>query len=248
MELTGPRWKGKCSAAIALSDPMSNIVLQLQTSLLQSESTVILSGCNVILEAGPEQVELLNRACFGHPIVTAEKDKQWFQLVFEESFYMFHELRCIVILGEDKHPKNIEEIWEYMKSKRKIFPDLYKAYSHLRRKNWVVRSGSQYGVDFVVYRHHPALVHSEYAVLVLSEGDDGANDRLRVWSDLHCSLRLCGSVAKTLLVLTIKKNGERLASSSYLEQYSIEERTIARWRPEQCRDDQMVVRTRNKDH
>ncbi|KAL5980502.1 hypothetical protein ACLOJK_028410 [Asimina triloba] len=247
MEQSGPRWKGKGSAAIALSDPMSNIVLQLQSSLLQSKSAIILSDCNAILEAGLEQVEHVNRACFGRPIATVEKDKQWFQLSFEESFFLLHELKCIMILGEDvDHPKSVEEIWMHMKFKRENFPYLYKGYSHLRRKNWVVRSGSQYGVDFMAYRHHPALVHSEYAVLVLSADGGASNDRLRAWSDVHCSIRLCGSVAKTLLILTIKKNGSSLDSSSCLDQFSVEERTISRWRPEGCREDQMTIGRRNE--
>ncbi|OIT28099.1 trna-splicing endonuclease subunit sen2-2, partial [Nicotiana attenuata] len=78
-------------------------------------------------------------------------------------------------------------LWNYMTSKRKNFPVLYKAYSHLS-KNWVVRLGSQYGVDFVVYRHHPALIYSEYVVLVLSAQNGNANGRLRVWSDFQCTL------------------------------------------------------------
>lgn len=53
-------------------------------------------------------------------------------------------------------------------------------------KNWVVKSVNIYGVDFVAYRHHPALVHSEFAVLVLADGD--ANWRLRLWSDIHCNI------------------------------------------------------------
>ncbi|MCI50046.1 tRNA-splicing endonuclease subunit Sen2-1-like, partial [Trifolium medium] len=70
--------------------------------------------------------------------------------------------------GADTGPSNDEQLWRYFKSKKEAFPCFYKAYSHLRMKNWVVRSGAQYGVDFIVYRHHPARVHSEYGVLVLS--------------------------------------------------------------------------------
>ena len=125
-----------------------------------------------------------------------------------------------------------------MKSKKETFPYFFKAYSHLRMKNWVVRSGSQYGVDFIVYRHHPSRVHSEYGVLVLSEEEDkkDRNGRLRVWSDVHCTTRLLGSVAKILLVLYINKNGNSDDSPSCLANYTIEERTITRWSPEQCRE------------
>ncbi|KAH6824959.1 splicing endonuclease 1 [Perilla frutescens var. hirtella] len=86
--------------------------------------------------------------------------------------------------------------------------------------------------DFVAYRHHPALVHSEYAVLALSDEDANTNARLKVWSDFHCTLRLCGSVAKTLLVLHVSKNCNDTVSPWSLEHYSVEERIITRWNPE----------------
>ncbi|KAG5515441.1 hypothetical protein RHGRI_036482 [Rhododendron griersonianum] len=238
----GPRWKGKGSEAKALADPMSKIVSQLKSTLIQSDSHGLLSGCSILLEVETEeQTELLNRACFGRPIVTAQKDKQWFQLGMEEAFYLYYNLKCLKIVGEGKCTKTEDELWNYMKSKRETFPDFLKAYTHLRTRNWVVRSGSQYGVDFIAYRHHPALVHSEYAVLVLSEGQGNANGRLRVWSDFQCTLRLCGSVAKTLLVLRIDRNSVGEDSPSCLESYSVEERTITRWSPEQSREDKTIA-------
>ncbi|KAH8498145.1 hypothetical protein H0E87_017174 [Populus deltoides] len=202
----GPRWKGKGAEAKALADPMSEIVSQLQSSLLQSNACASLSGCSVLLAVETEQTELLTRACFGKPIITAEKEKQWFQLGLEEAFYLCYSLKCLKIAGEDNFVKNDLDLWP----------------------------GLQYGVDFVAYRHHPSLVHSEYAVIVLSEGDTG---RLRVWSDFHCTIRLCGSVAKTLLILNVDKNGHGAISPSCLERYSVEECTITRWSPEQSRDD-----------
>lgn len=74
-----------------------------------------------------------------------------------------------------------------MSSKVERFSESYKAYSHLRMKYWVVRSGSQYGV-----------VHSEYALLVLSNRNSNSNERLRQWSDVYCTTRLSVAVAKTL--------------------------------------------------
>ncbi|XP_022947592.1 tRNA-splicing endonuclease subunit Sen2-1-like isoform X1 [Cucurbita moschata] len=233
----GPRWKGKGSEAKALADPVSKIVLQLQSSLTQSDAQGLLSSCSVLYQADEEQAELLNRACFGRPIVSAEKDKQWFQFGMEEAFYLSYYLNCLKIVDGQDCEKNFDELWLYMKSQKATFPEFYKAYQNLRMKNWVVRPGSQYGVDFVAYRHHPALVHSEFAVLVLSEGEgSNENGRLRVWSDFLCTIRLCGSVAKTLLVLTVNSNGNRSVSPSCLDSYSIEERTVTRWSPEQCRE------------
>lgn len=237
----GPRWKGKGSEAKALSDPMSKIVLQLQSSLIQSDSQALLCGCSVLLATEAELANLLCRACFGEPFATAEKDKQWFQLGMEEAFYLSFTLKCIKIVGEDKHMMSDQELWQNLRSKKPKFPVFYKAYSHLRRKNWVVMSGVRYGVDFVAYRHHPALVHSEFAVLVLSDGDCDVNSRLRMWSDIHCTTRLCGGVVKTLLVLNINQNGVGFNSPSCVEEYFVSERTITRWIPEKCREDHTVV-------
>lgn len=240
-----PRWKGKGSEAKATADPMSKIVSKLQSSLIQSQTWGLLSSCSVLVEVDAELTDLFNRACFGRPRITTEKDKQWFQLDMEEAFYLCFSLKCLKVVGEDGCMMSNEELWEHLKSKKTVFPISYKAYSHLRNKNWVVRSGLQYGVDFVAYRHHPALVHSEYAVLV-SKGDDDLNDRLRVWSDVHCTLRLCGSVAKTLLIIIVNNNGQGALSPSCLEHYTVEEQTITRWNPEQSREDQAVLQSQTK--
>lgn len=211
MDGGGIRWKSRDAAAIASADPMSNIIHQLQSSLEQSQICGLLSGSAVLIQAGSELTKLLNRACFGRPIITApptsscslkgssdsaqfcsltEKymwkydnscsistgtkykfvgeqqnaDLQWFQLGMEEAFYLSYSLKCLRICRstqEGRQNLNHEEIWRHMKERQKMFLQHYKAYSHLRAKNWVVRSGLQYGADFVAYRHHPALVHSE---------------------------------------------------------------------------------------
>ncbi|CAL1403329.1 unnamed protein product [Linum trigynum] len=240
-----PRWKGRTAEAKALADPISKIVSDLQSSLLQSEAHASLSGSSALLPVEPQHAEILTRACFGRPIITADKVNQWFQLSLEEAFYLSHHLGCLKITHHQGTTCSIAELWQYMKSKIANFPHYYKAYSHLRTKNWVVRPGSQYGVDFVAYRHHPSLVHSEYAVIVLSEGgsssDDGVDGRLMVWSDLYCTIRLCGSVAKTLLVLTVNKNGHGTVSPTTLDGYSVEERSIRRWSAEQNREDQVAA-------
>ncbi|KAK7243870.1 hypothetical protein RIF29_38683 [Crotalaria pallida] len=238
-----PRWKGKDAKAKkdaeaeALREPMSKIISQLQSSLVQSEACGFLSDNSVHLTVGADHIELLDKACFGQPVRTVEKDMVWFQLTLEEAFYLCYSLKCLKIKDGDSGVQSDEKLWTSMKSKKKAFPYFYKAYSHLRMKNWVVKSGALYGVDFVVYRHHPAHVHSEYGALVLShEDDEDLNGRLRVWSDVHCTTRLLGGVAKILLVMYINKNGYNDESPLCLENYTVQERTITRWIPEQSRE------------
>ncbi|CAN7067446.1 unnamed protein product [Brassica rapa subsp. trilocularis] len=232
-----PRWKWKGAEAKALAEPISNSVSELQLSLAKTETSGSLSSCNVLLAVEPEQAELLDRCCFGRLVLSAEKDKKWIQLSFEEAFYLLYNLKCIKIYLQGRCLENEVDTWMYMKSQRPNFPIFFKAYSHLRSKNWVLRSGLQYGVDFLAYRHHPSLVHSEYSVLVQS----GDSNRLRVWSDVHCAVRLSGSVAKTLLTVHVSggsSNKEDLKLPMCLENYKVEEQTICRWSPELNREDE----------
>lgn len=67
----GPRWKGKDAETEALSDPMSKIVSQLQSSLVMSNSQGLLMSSCVLLEAvDATQTDLLLRSCFGDPVIT----------------------------------------------------------------------------------------------------------------------------------------------------------------------------------
>ncbi|TVU20134.1 hypothetical protein EJB05_36327, partial [Eragrostis curvula] len=238
----GPRWKkgiyGKDLSTLAAANPMSDIVAQLQASLRSCECTAILSGCNAVLHVGAEQAALLNRSAFGQAVAQASAtgEAAHFQVGPEETFYLLHALQCItVVKPEPKETRRMseEDVFAHLCSARPGFPELYKAYSHLRRRNWVVRSGLQYGADFVAYRHHPALVHSEYAVVVAGD----RRGRLAAWPELLCALRAAGSVAKTLLVLTVASGGDGdLNLPACLREMTVHERVVARWVPQQCRE------------
>ncbi|GER42099.1 splicing endonuclease 1 [Striga asiatica] len=235
-------WKQRTAEAKALAEPMSSTIARLKTSLTESNSQGLLLGCSVLFAATTDQTELLLRTCFGRPIISAEnnKDKQWFQLSLEEAIYLSSILKCMKLVRENNKSANDEELWRHlMLSNKSNFPVLFKAYSHLRMKNWLVKSGSQYGVDFVAYRHHPSLVHAEYAVIVLSdEGESSKNKRLNSWSDLHCTLRLCGGVVKTLLVLHVRRRkGNDGLCISRLDDYIVEERVVSRWNPKKRSND-----------
>ncbi|KAM0926418.1 hypothetical protein ACQ4PT_003504 [Festuca glaucescens] len=242
--MSGPRWKkgkdGKDFSALAAASPMSSIVAELQSSMKRSTPVATISshGEDAILGVSPHQAILLNQASFGRFVENAGAEKQWFQLGAEEVFYLCHALKCVVVESGSEKKMSEGELWDHLCSASESFPEMYKAYSHLRSKNWVVRSGLQYGTDFVAYRHHPALVHSEFAVVVVPEGAEfgGRCGRLKVWSDLLCALRASGSVAKTLLVLTISSSICELGLPDCLEQLFVHERTITRWIAQQRRE------------
>lgn len=69
----------------------------------------------------------------------------------------------------------------------------------MRAKGWVVRPGMLYGVDFVAYRLHPAVAHSDYFVLVLGGEQRPSMD----WIDVQIAQRLARQVFKRLLMLHV---------------------------------------------
>ncbi|KAL6566950.1 hypothetical protein OROMI_015354 [Orobanche minor] len=156
-----PRWKGEVSEAKALAEPMS---------LKDCFQVVVCS----FLQHIPSKSSSLTCHISAVPLFPKER--------IEEALYLCSVMKCIEVIGENKHVKNEGQLWRYATSKRVGFAFRFKAYSHLRMKNWVVTAGSQYGVDFVAYRHHPALVHSEYGVIVLSDEDEGKKSLICIWA------------------------------------------------------------------
>lgn len=69
------------------------------------------------------------------------------------------------------------------------------AYTRLRDAGWIVRSGLNYGTDFVLYRHSPETQHAEYAVRVV---DAGARQDLD-WRGLLGINRSCAGAKKVLI-------------------------------------------------
>lgn len=237
--LIGSRWKGKGYADNAAKNPMSEYVKQLQSSLTHSTATAMLSSSVSLIKVNKELTILLEQTCFGRQISTSGKDDHWFQLSSEETFYIHHALQSLIVVNHNGIPLSGSDLWDHFKNCKATFPELYISYAHLRGKNWVVRVGVQYGADFVAYRHHPSLVHSDYAVIVLQEGNDSMrqNERLRAWEDLHCTIRVCGSVAKMLLVLIVNMNRSHATFCSCFKQFSVQERVITRWVVKQCEEE-----------
>ncbi|KAL6780162.1 TIE1 [Auxenochlorella protothecoides x Auxenochlorella symbiontica] len=117
---------------------------------------------------------------------------------------------------------------------RPDFPVMYLGYHHYRGKGWIPRTGLQYGADYVLYQKHPALAHSDYAVLVVPQFE-ARGPRLE-WHDLQTANRLSAQVSKRLILLFVQCNGALETSSpKCLARFSVQERLMKRWVPESHR-------------
>lgn len=108
------------------------------------------------------------------------------------------------------------------------FPWRYLAYFHYRSKGWMVRSGVQFGVDYVLYLAHPSKVHSQFSVLVIptavsaakateaaAEAEEGPPPGFQVvdpvysWSEIRAMARVQTQVSKRLLLCYVGTLGEQ---------------------------------------
>ncbi|KAI3943262.1 hypothetical protein MKW92_018174 [Papaver armeniacum] len=147
---------------------MSKRVEDLRSYLQKSkiQAILILKSSCVHLPVEHQHRHLVDRSAFGEAYDTADSVNQWYKLSFEEAFYLTYHLNCLEIKDGGGNCLEANDVWNRMKASRKEFPEFYLAFSNLRKKNWVLRSGSTHCANFLVYRHHPSLVHSEYAAIV----------------------------------------------------------------------------------
>ena len=148
-----------------------------------------------------------------------------------EAFYLHAILGCLVVYrydkgeGEDqgRHTEmSREELWSALReSAGAAFGLKCIATCHFRLQGWLPRSGLQYGADFVLYRRHPSLVHSDCCALILPENagarksfdifpsDERNNNRGEAtkafpkWYELQALSRLCVQVNKKLILCSI---------------------------------------------
>eukprot|EP01080_Neovahlkampfia_damariscottae_P010107 gene10107-2527_t len=118
-------------------------------------------------------------------------------LSLQEAFFLIYGLGCLEITKENKI-LTIEDCWnEFCKIQGKeFFISRYLAYHYYRSSGWIVKSGLKYGCDFVLYSKEIERVHAEFCVLVIC-GDI-------TWKDVQRQSRLSISVAKTLLICSVK--------------------------------------------
>ena len=112
---------------------------------------------------------------------------------------------------------------------RDLIPN-YVAYNHFRSKGWVVRPGTKFGCDLMLYPPGgPVAGHAEWGVLVrspLGKGDFGNDigngdceyeeqDGHLLWRDVLLHQRVLSNVKKGLLVAWVGYSGEGSQAASY---------------------------------
>jgi len=212
-------------------------------------------------------------------------DQEHLQLSFHEAFFLCYALGCLDIspLHSDhpvEHASTPLHASELLKifTTYSIFPAIrpsqirpdnnfltsYVVYHHYRSLGWVVRPGTKFAADWLLYNRGPVFSHAEFAVMIMLEYPDGWNRRWgrlidtngegeeyideqklqqKDWWSLHAYNRVQSQVRKTLLIcyvevpldLGVDWNGE-VDVGSVLKRFRIRTFVIKRWLANRSRD------------
>ena len=127
-----------------------------------------------------------------------------------------------------------------------IFMLSYVAYHHFRSLGWVVRAGTKFGVDFLLYNRGPVFSHAEFGVMVMPsyshkywQTEEGKAERRikeqKDWWWLHCVNRVQSQVKKSLVLCYIEvpppfgHENDVTDVAQLLKGYKVREFVIRRW-------------------
>ena len=91
----------------------------------------------------------------------------------------------------------------------------YVVYHHFRSLGWVVRAGTKFGVDFLLYNRGPVFSHAEFAIMIMPsyshefwQTEEGKRSRRiqeqKDWWWLHCVNRVQSQVKKSLVLCYVE--------------------------------------------
>jgi len=197
------------------------------------------------------------------------KDQEHVQLTLEEAFFLSYALGALTVLDPETNTPITNEDLFYLARKTSYFPPQanpslspddpfminYVVYHHFRSLGWVLRSGTKFSVDYMLYTRGPVFTHAEFAILVLPSYTDPywrSNPFLenyvkgkekRTWAWLSCINRVITQVKKTLILAYVDipkpadiEEERRLGIDGVLGGYKVREVVMRRWAANRMRD------------
>lgn len=197
------------------------------------------------------------------------KDQEHVQLTLEEAFFLSYALGALTVINpETTAPISNEELF-YLARKTSYFPPQsnpslspddpfminYVVYHHFRSLGWVLRSGTKFSVDYMLYTRGPVFTHAEFAILVLPSYTDPywrsnpflenyvKSKEQRTWAWLSCINRVITQVKKTLILTYVDiprpvdaEEESQLGIDGVLGRYKVREVVMKRWAANRMRD------------
>jgi tRNA-splicing endonuclease subunit Sen2 len=203
--------------------------------------------------------------------VALGRDQEHLQLSHEEAFFLVYGLGILKIYSDDSDivlpPPSLLSLFR----RHSYFPPRslsvlaepddpfmlsYAVYHHYRSLGWVVRAGTKFSVDYLLYNRGPAFSHAEFAVVVLpsyshiywSETEESRKavqaKTGKTWWWLHCVNRVQSQVKKNLMLCYVDippplEEHEKSVQDDIgklFARYKVRDVSIKRWIANRSRD------------
>ncbi|KAI9775088.1 MAG: hypothetical protein M1835_005940 [Candelina submexicana] len=204
-------------------------------------------------------------------------NQEHLQLTLEEAFFLVYGLGILEVVDEETRESisvpsllSLSRTYSYFPPcpPSRLQPDdpfllSYVVYHHFRSLGWVVRPGTKFAVDYLLYNRGPVFAHAEFAVVIVPAYSDQhwsatkarqlevAKEVRKEWWWLHCVNRVQSQVQKSLILVFVdvpcpenpkqssisrNKVDTTLDIGSVLKRYKIREISMKRWIPNRSRD------------
>ncbi|XP_077517387.1 tRNA splicing endonuclease subunit 2 isoform X2 [Amblyomma americanum] len=155
------------------------------------------------------------------------------QLFFEEAYFLSYGLGCLIVKDGDEDLELLK-LWQKLCALCDNFPARYAVYHHFRSKGWVVRAGSKFAADYLLYKDGPPFYHASFSVVVRRVWADNLEEqidhRLQSWPALSGLIRVNGNASKTVLLChVIMPRDFDLSTPNCLRLFKIQELLVRRW-------------------
>lgn len=134
-------------------------------------------------------------------------DDKTIALTLHEAYFLAHALGCLQIRSEQTcEPFDLKELWEKLRGFNQVtspildFAVEYGVYFYFRTRGWKVKSGFNFGVNFLLYREGPSIDHAQFAVIVIYTSKTVESDKVLNWRSLLTFQRVIQSVSKELVL------------------------------------------------
>ncbi|KAL5290990.1 TSEN2 family protein [Megaselia abdita] len=151
--------------------------------------------------------------------------KETLVLSYEEAFFLMYFLEVLEITDAKDRILSPEELFTKFNELNSYFTRRIVAYIYLKSKNWIIRDGTKFGSDFLIYKKSIRIFHASFIVHVIEESPKSQKD-------LQGHHRTAENSAKDLLYLTVHPpeddNGEKVTLDS-LEKFKVTELIVRRF-------------------